>query len=193
MAREGWALSSAGASGRIQSEVLEEKGVGSGQGDLSKDYTPYLNNKECPETHGHLLASSDGLVSPMSVGKNKRQPQRSKHSVIFECQCCSGWIIYSGAGPDQQHSKCVFETAVQSWRMALLQYLFCLLVRVFSFSFDNYTNNLWFWQSFVNINLKFSFHTAWWLSYICLYYESIHLKIYWLIYFIVLLGFRFAC
>lgn len=34
-----------GASGRIQSQALEEKGVGSGQGDLSKDYTPYLNNK----------------------------------------------------------------------------------------------------------------------------------------------------
>lgn len=45
VAREGWALFSAGASGRIQSEALEEKGVGSGQGDLSKDYTPYLNNK----------------------------------------------------------------------------------------------------------------------------------------------------
>ncbi len=106
----------------------------------------------------------------MSVGKNKRQPQRSKHCVIFECQCCSGWFIYSGAGPDQQHSKCVFETAVQIWMIALLQYPFCLLVRVFSF--DNYTNNLCFWESFVNINLKFSFHTAWWLSYICLYYDT---------------------
>lgn len=30
----------------IQSRALEETGVGSGQDDLSTDYTPYLHNKE---------------------------------------------------------------------------------------------------------------------------------------------------
>lgn len=40
--------------------------------------------KRSTETHGHLPASSDALGSPISVWKNKWQPQQSKHSVIFK-------------------------------------------------------------------------------------------------------------
>jgi len=49
MAWEGWALVlfSAGFSDlNSVTQAQEEKGVGSGQGDLSKDYAPYLHNKE---------------------------------------------------------------------------------------------------------------------------------------------------
>lgn len=83
------ALFIAGASGRIQRlEFSHRRWKKKGWGVVRATYLKTIQliyiTKKSTETHGHLLASSDALVSPMSIGKYKRQTQRSKQYVIFE-------------------------------------------------------------------------------------------------------------
>lgn len=120
-----------------------KKGVGSGQGDLSKDYTPYLHNKDehwntwappgtqrCPSSHRCPL----GRIN----GNHSGQNTVSSLSSVNDFSASADYLQRGGTYSDQLHSNSVLGLLyrVLCFRTYLLTFYYIISIVCIPFSYN---------------------------------------------------------